>query len=332
MTSRESLHPRVETYAAQKRLPGLRSKLSVSRFEDELRRSLARLRAFQKQRFSGTANPRDARFHPYQAIVERLSEGDKEEAIWLSFLVTACGMLDHGDAWCSVRSLYGAFGDGEPWTWVRIRTNPALFRAWLLQHRAEVRGLEFGNHRKFETRDPMKAGNIGDIVESYVAWVEGEGRGSQAAIFEEAVRSAAPGPSFEMLYRRIEVKRFGRTAKFDWLCLLGNLGIFPIAPAKCYLRGSSGPLTGALRLFGGGEGRRSIEELEREATELARAVGVPIEAIEDTLCNWQKTRKDVPGGWISAACAPGGLPTSQSLRTCSGAVARDGHSGHHGEA
>jgi hypothetical protein len=287
----------------------------VSRFEEELRRSLARLRVFKKRRFSGTTNPRDVGFHPYQAIVERLSEGDKEEAIWLSFLVTACGMLDHGDAWCSVRSLYGAFGGREPWTWPRIRGNPALFRAWLLEHRAEVRGLEFGNHRKFETHDPMKAGNIGDIVESYVAWIEGEGGGSQGAIFEEAVRSAAPDAAFEMLYRRIEVKRFGRTAKFDWLCLLGNLRIFTIAPGKCYLRGSSGPLIGARRLFGGGKGRRSIEDLDSEATELARGLGVPIEAIEDTLCNWQKARKNVPGGWISAACTPGGFATSQPLGT-----------------
>jgi hypothetical protein len=163
-------------------------------------------------------------------------------------------------------------------------------------------GLRFGNHRKYGTHDPAKRGrSTADIVESYLAWVRKNGGSSQEEIFDSALRSRSAQDAFDSLFNEITVLRFGRTAKFDWLCRLGNLGLYPIAPGRCYLRDSSGPLAGARRLFESRGRGRSIEELEDEAKGLTEMLGVPVEVIEDALCNWQK-KASADRGWLTTAC------------------------------
>jgi hypothetical protein len=122
-------------------------------------------------------------------------------------------------------------------------------------------------------------------------------------IFEKAIAEGSREQAFDSMYRKVKVKRWGRTAKFDWLCLVGNLGIFPIAPGRCYLWGTSGPLNGAKRLFAGGR-RVSIDWLEQQSVEFARVLDVPVETVEDALCNWQKRPRGSVGGWVTA-CVPG---------------------------
>jgi len=170
----------------------------------------------------------------------------------------------------------------------------------MVEHRSAVTKLKFGNHRKYETHDPRKRNSTADVVESYVLRVREKGQGSQDAIFAKAVEGRSPEDAFDTLYCGLKVNRFGRTGKFDWLCLVGDLGLYPIRPGKCYLEGASGPLAGAQKLFG----RLSLEELERRSAELARTLAVPVEAIADALCNWQKFRRR-QNGWLTASgCAP----------------------------
>src|SRR3954453_3508429 len=54
-----------------------------------------------------------------------------------------------------------------------------------------------------------------------------------------AVREAGNDPHiiFDHFYRTMAVARFGRLGKFDFLCLVGRLGIAPIAPGVAYLSG-----------------------------------------------------------------------------------------------
>ncbi len=113
-----------------------------------------------------------------------------------------------------------------------------------------MKALKFGNHRKYETHDPEKHNSTAAVLESYVGWVTKEGQGSQAAIFAKAIAGRSPEDAFDLLYQAIRVNRFGRTGKFDWLCLIANLGLYPIKPGRCYLSGASGPLAGARKLFG----------------------------------------------------------------------------------
>lgn len=281
---------RLRGYLSREGLPGLRSRLAKNRFLHELGLSSRKYRAMRIRRFRGSTDPSDSDFHPYSAICELARAGNAEEAIWLSFLTIVCGHVrGQENRWESVRCLYGGFGSTR-WTWERVRAHPGSLREWMMKRRDDVRRLRFGNHRKYETHDPTKRGSTADIVDSYVKWVEKEGGGSQRWIFEETGRDQTPAAAFDALYRRIRVTRFGRTAKFDWLCLVGNLGLFPLAPGFCYLRGASGPVRGARRLFGS-HAWRSVEVLEKKAVSLGRALGVPLEVMEDTLCNWQKTRR-----------------------------------------
>jgi len=279
---------RLTGYLAPQSLPGLRSRPSREKFLRELQHSLKKYRALRIRRFPGSTDPSDPEFQPYLTILESAEAGGKEEAIWLSFLTTLCGPVSgDGARWESVRCLYGAFDGPARWTWDRVQARPESLRAWMTKHRDKVRRLRFGNHRKYETHDPAKRGSTAAIVESYVEWVAKGGNGSQVGIFEEAVRDRTPEAAFDNLFRRIRVKRFGRTARFDWLCLVGNLGLFPLAPGLCYLRSASGPRVGAKRLFGS-SGAQDVDGLEEKAAALARALEVPLEVMEDTLCNWQK--------------------------------------------
>lgn len=282
MVDRSGLDRRLRRWVRSRKLRGL-SAAACDRFLEEVQDSVRKQDLIRHRRFRGSPNISDPAFHPYAAIVE-LARTNVEEALWLTFLVTLCGPRGKRDRWESVKGLYGAFGMGIPWSWSTIRANPGALRRWLRDHRSDVRRLRFGNHRKYETHDPEKRNSTADVVESYVQWVEKEGQGRQAAIFEEATRGRSPEAAFDELYRQIRVTRFGRTARFDWLCLVGALRIYALEPGQCYLRGASGPLAGARKMFR----HRPTRELEMEAVSLARALVVPIEAIEDSLCNWQK--------------------------------------------
>jgi len=157
--------------------------------------------------------------------------------------------------------------------------------------------ITVGNHRKYETHDVRKKGSMADVVESYAGWVRAVGRDRQAAIFDAAVDSTSPQAAFDRLYRSIRVRRF------DWLCLVGNLRLYAITPGRCYLKGATGPLNGARRFFCRRGAAYPVERLEQSAIELARALRVPMEAIEDALCNWQKRRRQASGGRVTACRA-----------------------------
>jgi Alpha-glutamyl/putrescinyl thymine pyrophosphorylase clade 3 len=78
---------------------------------------------------------------------------------------------------------------------------------------------------------------------------------------------------------------FGRTGSFDLLVLLGNLGVYALAPPRLYLAGATGPKDGARRIL---PGTRGLRELDDELSAAAHRLGVEIQAMEDALCNWQK--------------------------------------------
>ena len=290
---RGALRSRVIELARRERLPGFRSKRAISHFIGELAGALRTQRVFEGARFKGSPDVTAQDFHPYVAV-RGVAIGDIEEALWLTFLTTACGALGKPGRWTTVRALYGGLGDGV-WSWPRVSADPNAFRGWMVEHQTAVKALKFGNHRKYETHDPHKQKSTADVVESYVRWVEKEGGGSQAAIFAKALDGRSAEDAFDVLYHTIRgVRRFGRTAKFDWLCLIGNLRLFAIRPGRCHLKGASGPLAGAQKLFG----RLSLGKLEQRSAMLATTLGVPVEAVEDTLCNWQKSRGR-PKGWLT---------------------------------
>jgi hypothetical protein len=61
------------------------------------------------------------------------------------------------------------------------------------------------------------------------------------------------------------VASFGRTARFDYLTMVGKLGLAGIEPGSTYMQGATGPFTGACLLFTGrriaGLSRRVLDQL-----------------------------------------------------------------------
>lgn len=233
------------------------------------------------------ADPQSQMFDPEKAAVLHFRAGRLDEAFWLVFLITHFGKsLKHG--WQMLREVYSGLGEGT-WTWSRVSANPAAFRAWLLAHQGHIEG-GFGSHRKRESIRADLPGGTAAVVESYVAWV-GPAH-SHAALMAGLTQAGGNSPEsiFEHCYYTMTVTRFGRLGKFDYLCLLGRLGVANLVPGSAYLVGATGPLAGARLLFGGRtDARLGAATLEGQLCDLDAVLHVGMQVIEDSLCNWQKS-------------------------------------------
>jgi hypothetical protein len=100
-----------------------------------------------------------------------------------------------------------------------------------------------------------------------------------------------PGEVFDELYKQMRVvKRFGRLATFDYLTMLGKLGIAPIYPGSPYLRGATGPLSGARLLFtGDAASTLDVDVANDRVIALGEYLGLGMQIMEDSICNWQKS-------------------------------------------
>lgn len=246
------------------------------------------------------ADPTSNLFDPLRAAVLKQRAGEEDEAFWLVFLAVHFGKSG-STGWRLLQDVYGGLGTGPAWTWALTSTYPAAFRTWLARSNATLRGSDgvrrrFGNHRKYESLDAHSPSGTGTVVESYVSWVVPHG--GHRALIEDAAAVAGGDPKkmFAALYRSMSaVARFGRTAKFDYLSMLGNLGFAPITPNSAFLAGATGPLRGARLLLGGStQAPLSEPELERVLLELGDELEVSMQVIEDALCNWQKS----PGDYV----------------------------------
>ena len=239
-------------------------------------------------------DPYDVMFDPVKAAVVHQRQGRIDEAFWMVFLFVHFGMNPKG-GWRYARDIYGCLGSGSRWDWERTSTNIAEFRKWLADHQFELKreGVPggFGNHRKYESLCADSPHGTGAVVESYVSWV-GISK-HHHVIMEQANQQAGGDPrkGFDILYQSMQVvARFGRTARFDYLAMIGKLGLAPIEPGFPYLQNSNGPLRGARLLFGDEEMTRfRTSDLDSWLFELGADLGIGMQVIEDALCNWQKS-------------------------------------------
>jgi hypothetical protein len=72
--------------------------------------------------------------------------------------------------------------------------------------------------------------------------------------------------------------------------MLAKLQLAPIKADSGYVVGATGPLRGARLLFGGSVAatRLRANELDIWLVELAKALDLGMQEMEDALCNWQK--------------------------------------------
>jgi hypothetical protein len=282
-------------YDQERPLVGIRPPLARGVFLEQLVESVHRVKyvaVIRRRTLSErSADPNDDLFDPIKAAIVQQQKGEMDEAFWLVFLFVHFGK--HARAgWRYIREVYGRLGDGARWDWANTSTDLLGFKAWLHEHRSALQPNDrpggFGNHRKYESLDAYSPNGTGAVVESYVNWV---GRTHQERM-EQAHQQAGDDPrkAFDYLYHSMQVKRFGRTARFDYLTMIGKLGLAPLEPGSTYMKGSTGPVTGARLLFGGEKNAAlSAVELDSWLLELDTKLGVGMQVLEDALCNWQKS-------------------------------------------
>lgn len=273
-----------------RKLPGVATQAALETLALQMVASLRRqdYTRIMLQRVSPLhANPNGTLFDPERAAIYHAANGNLDEAVWLIFLATHFGK--HGThRWKRVQDIYSGLGT-MTWTWAAVCAQPNAFRAWLEANHQNVGGA-FGNHRKYESLNPASGAFTANVIESYLAWV-GPNH-SHATHFANLVRSGGNHPQmiFDHFYRTMEVFHFGRLGKFDFLAMLGRLGLAPIEPGKAYLRGATGPQLGARLLFGGKvDAPFAIEDMETWLQSLDINLRVGMQVMEDSLCNWQKS-------------------------------------------
>ena len=280
-------------------LPGIRASAHRVAFLEQMMESIHRVRyvarVLERDISVHRADPNSDLFDPIKAAALHARVGRHDEACWLVFLSVHFGKsLKSG--WRYPRDIYGALGGANRWDWARVSANPAGFRTWLAASQATMKAdgivRRFGNHRKYESLDDSKPRSTGAAIQSYVAWV-GPPR-THVELFREALAEASGDArgAFARLYRSMKpVISFGRTAKFDYLTMIGKLGLAPIEPGSVFTNGATGPLKGARLLFFGSttEGAIKPREIDAWLVQLESQLGVGMQVLEDSLCNWQKS-------------------------------------------
>jgi hypothetical protein len=186
---------------------------------------------------------------------------DLEERSWLAFLIAYICPLEGEDPFAEI---------------ARVRTS------WASGELPDLDGLQCGPRT---AHDPARGTQT---LAAYRAWATRSG--SQASAYGgEAIWS--PERRFARAYERLALPGLHRDARFDLLVTLGRLGTYEVRGASLALGGANDVTVGAKRALGIGDPLL----LERRASELAQACGVPLEALDLGLHNWQRGERATLG-------------------------------------
>lgn len=232
-------------------------------------------------------------FDPFKAAILHHRRSNIDEAFWLIFLGTHFGKHKN-KKWELVKGVYGELNSGNAWTWDRVQNHLNEFRRWLSRNQPELKELgSFGNHRKYQSLGAFNEKGTGSTIASYTDWV---GEAGHLAMIENRFSFEErndPQRLFHSLYKSMSsIMGFGRTAKFDFLTMVGKIGLLNIIPDLTYMNQATGPLRGARLLFGGDvNSQLSHRNLELYLTELDNYLGLYFgkQVLEDSICNWQKS-------------------------------------------
>jgi hypothetical protein len=206
---------------------------------------------------------------------------DLEQRTWLAFLIAYVGPTQSHDPFASIRRV------ATPWTEARP---PGL------------EGVELGPRTAHQpARGPR-------TIEAYRAWAARAG--SQAAAF-----TGDPGWTaqrrFSRIFERLALPGLHRSARFDLLVTLGRLGVYDLRAGALELKGESNVTVAAKRALGIGDPLL----LERRAADLAQACGLPLEALDLGLSNWERGERATLG------LEPDAEPDPDALRSARAALA-----------
>ena len=280
------LESRLRSYQEYRQLPGVivpcRFQTLVQQLIESVRRvryvSVLRERDISPKR----SDPGEDLFDPIRAAVYFQRQGHMDEAFWMVFLFVHFGKHFKG-GWRYAREIYGRLGSGDRWDWASTSADPGAFRTWLNSHELEFRrkGVAggFGNHRKYQSLNAYSDTGTGAAFETYVRWVNPPRTHCELIMGVHEKAEADPRRAFHELYVKMDtVASFGRTARFDYLCMVGKLQLAPIEPGSTYLEGSTGPFRGARLLFGDSG---NLNQYDQWLIGLGEHLSVGMQVLED---------------------------------------------------
>lgn len=288
----KELAEKLTEFQAIRQLPGINTDIKkeclIRQIIDSVRRIKYVTVIKEKQYYDNICtNPGSEAFDPIKAAAWHLQHQNIDEAFWLTFMATHFGK-NYRTKWKLVRDIYRGSTGSAYWTWARVKENPDAFRAWLDMNQQELREGKFGNHRKYQSLGAYNNNGTGHAIASYVEWI-GENQTHQHLI-DRSIEIAGDNPKelFRHFYNTMNVSSFGRMAKFDFLTMIGKLGLVNIEPDSTYMHGATGPFTGSRLLFGQNADATTLDEW---LFELEAHLDLPfgMQVLEDAICNWQKS-------------------------------------------
>lgn len=284
----KELDRKLTSFALIHNMPGINTQIKKDCFIQQIIDSTRRIKVAQiygsKNYPRSVADPNSYNFDPLKAAVFHKQRGDLDEAFWLVFLAIHFGK-HKTTGWSLVKYTYSGLSTSIMWDWRTVSSNPSLFRNWLSRNYLTLKQKgKFSNHRRYTSIEDK---GTGVTVESYVNWIGT--KCSHKKFFEEVKKEIGHDKKqlFKYLFKSMgEVKFFGRLGKFDFLTMVGKLGLIDIQPDSTYLNGATGPLSGAELLFGVTNKRALNNKIDALESHLGLDFGMQI--IEDSLCNWQK--------------------------------------------
>jgi hypothetical protein len=188
-------------------------------------------------------------------------DGDLDERIWLAFQIAYICPLDGPDPFEQIEAVRTTWASGELPELTDLQTGPRT------------------------AHDPARGTQT---LEAYRAWVQRSG--SQGAAFAGEA-AWTPERRFTRLFERLGLPGLHRGARFELLASLGRLGVYEMRAASLGLVGENEVTLAAKRLLGIGDSLL----LERRAQDLASAGGIPLEALDLGLYNWQSGTRATVG-------------------------------------
>jgi hypothetical protein len=240
-------------------LPGVRASADAERLASEIAFANGRLLVL-------SVDPPDARLPDLYGEVRELAASDVEQATWICFLTAYLCPLESEQPFAGIRQA-------------------------LLPAREELDDLADVPLGPRSSHDP---GRGAATLDAYRAWYRQSG--SQQLAFTGDL-GWSPQRRFERLFERLALPGFTRAARYELLVLLGELGVYELQAGSLQLTGArvgfveAPTVTAAKRAFAIGDPLL----LERRAATLARALAVPIAALDLALANWTAERRATLG-------------------------------------
>ena len=195
--------------------------------------------------------------------------GDLEESLWLAFLIAHVSPADGDDPGPSDEGTGDRPQDG--FAGVREARVP-----WAGGELPRLEGVALGRRTTVDRARPDRT------AAAYRAWAGRAGTQADALSGDDAWSAER---RFGRVFERMALPGFGRGGRFELLASLGRLGLIDVAPDDLKLSEATDPATiGAKRVFGIGD--RLL--MERRAAELAAAAGVPLDALDLALFNFNQ--------------------------------------------